>query len=123
MNTVVGTSNATVVLLLTHHATAMCMRALKLNTRRALAGLVRNIVTWLVDSCLAETVVVVTDCGLHLPHNLINGGPVTASLCIAHGWKAVMLHGICLAIVTASRQSRDWLISWNGCNRLLSDKW
>jgi hypothetical protein len=50
---------------------------------------------------------------------LIDGGQVAAGLCIAHGRKTVLLHGIRLAVFTTSGQSRNWLISWDGGNRLL----
>lgn len=58
LNTVVCASDAAMMLVLTHHATVTCVRALKLYTRRALAGAVGDAVSsWLGNSSLTEAVV------------------------------------------------------------------
>lgn len=119
VNIFVCTSMAAVMLMLTHHATVMCVGALKLDTWRALTGAVSNIVrSWLGDSSLAEVMVIFVDRGLHLLQDMINGGQVAPGLCITQWGKAVLLHRVCLTVVTASCQSRDRLIRWNGGNRL-----
>jgi hypothetical protein len=53
---------------------------------------------------------------------VIDGGQVAAGLGIAHWGKTVLLHGIRLAVLATSCQSRHWLISRDSRNRLLSDQ-
>jgi hypothetical protein len=67
LNSIIRAGNATMMLVLTHHAAIMGMRALKLDPRRTLAGPVGDVVSsWLRNSCLTEIVVIFVDRGLHL---------------------------------------------------------